>query len=118
MAGNGDTDRQFRVGKDVVRGLGSFHKTLPHDDCGEVCPVAFQKLVEATRGDGTGYAAVPLGSNDAAELTNPQAGLAADRLTHHPAGYAMPPAPRLASVMRMRLTIRSSAASQLICLKG
>jgi hypothetical protein len=97
MSNNGDTHREFRVGKQLVRGLGSFHKTLPHDHNGEVCKEAFEKLVAATEGDGTGFAGVPKGTGDAAALTNPQGGLAADRLTHHPAAYMMPPAPPVLS---------------------
>lgn len=56
------------------------------------------KLVKATRGNGGEFADVPPGAGNAAELTNPQAGLAADQLTHHPAGYSMPPAPAVDSI--------------------
>lgn len=98
MAGNGDTSKEFPVGKDIVVGLGSYHKTLPHNDFGEVCPDAFKALVDASHGDGSGFAAVPKGSGDAAQFTNPQGGLAADQLTHHPASYSMPPAPAVLSV--------------------
>lgn len=98
MAYNGDTDKEFPVGHEMIRGIGSFHKTLPHNEFGEVCREAFITLVEACAGDGSGFAAVPRGSGDAAQLTNPQAGLAADRLTHHPASYSMPPAPQVLSV--------------------
>lgn len=97
MQNNGDTHKKFNVGENIVVGIGSFHKTLPHNEFGEVCPDAFKKLVDAGAGDGSGYAAVPKGSGDAAQLTNPQAGLAADRLTHHPASYSMPPAPTVLS---------------------
>ncbi len=97
MPNNHDTLKKFPVGQDLVLGLGSFHKTLPHNDFGEVCPDAFTKLVEACAGNGSSFAAVPKGSGDAAQLTNPQAGLAADHLTHHPASYAMPPAPTVLS---------------------
>jgi hypothetical protein len=98
MAYNGDTDKEFPVGHEMIRGIGSFHKTLPHNEFGEVCREAFITLVEACAGDGGGFAAVPRGSGDAAQLTNPQAGLAADRLTHHPASYSMPPAPQVLSI--------------------
>ena len=98
MASNGDTHRVFDVGGDKLRGIGSFHKTLPHDDFGEVNQQAFCDLVDATEGDGSGFANVAKGSANAAALTNPQAGLAADQLTRHPAGYAMPPAPTVLSV--------------------
>ncbi|MFO1002910.1 MAG: vanadium-dependent haloperoxidase [Planctomycetaceae bacterium] len=98
MAGNGDTDRVFKVGKDEVVGVGSYTKTLPHNEFGEVCPEAFKKLVEATRGNGDGFADVPLGAGNSFQLANPQAGLAADQLTHHPAAYSMPPAPAVDSI--------------------
>jgi len=98
MASNGDTHKEFMVGKDVVFGIGSFHKTLPHNEYGEVDRPAFTKLVDACAGDGSGFSAVDKGSGDAAAFTNPQAGLSSDRLTHHPAGYDMPPAPKVLSV--------------------
>jgi hypothetical protein len=98
VAGNGDTDRVFKIGKEEVVGVGSFTKSLPHNEFGEVCPDAFKKLVEATRGNGGGFADVPLGAGNSAALTNPQAGLAADQLTHHPAAYSMPPAPAVDSI--------------------
>jgi hypothetical protein len=97
MPDNGDTKREFTVGTDRILGVGSFHKTLPHTPLGEVCPDAFRKLVAATEGDGSGFAAVPKGGGDAAPLANPQGGLAADQLTHHPASYSMPPAPKVLS---------------------
>jgi len=97
MANNGDTDREFMVGKQPVRGLGSYHKTLPHDEFGEVCEEAFCKLVDASRGDGRGFSQVDGGSANAAPLTNPQGGLAHDQLTRNPAAYDMPPAPTVLS---------------------
>ncbi len=98
MANNGDTHRVFTVGKDKLRGLGSFHKTLPHNQWGEVNTAAFTTLVNATAGDGSGFASVPAGAGAAtAKLANPQAGLAHDQLTHHPASYSMPPAPTVLS---------------------
>ena len=36
MTSNGDTYREFKVGTEKVRGLGSFHKTLSHNKFGEV----------------------------------------------------------------------------------
>ena len=98
MPNNGDTKRKFKVGTDTVRGLGSYHKTLPHNQYGEVDPTAFDKLVSAAQGDGTAFAQVPKGSTAAAPLANPQGGLANDRLTHHPASYSMPPAPKVLSI--------------------
>jgi len=58
---NGDTNRIWKIGADSVRGLGSFHKTLPHNNFGEVEPEAFAALISATRGDGTEFAQVPGG---------------------------------------------------------
>lgn len=97
MLNNGDTKREFKVGTAKVRGLGSFHKSLPHNNWGEVIESAFELLVAATEGDGSGFASVPKGTPEAANLTNPQAGLATDRLIQHPGAYSMPPAPKVLS---------------------
>ena len=97
MLNNGDTKREFKVGPARVRGLGSFHKTLPHNKWGEVEPAAFDALVAATEGDGSEFGVVLKGTPDAAPLTNPQAGLATDRLTQNPGSYSMPPAPKVLS---------------------
>ncbi len=97
MLNNGDTQREFKVGNAKIRGLGSFHKTLPHNKWGEVKEDAFKKLVAAAEGDGSGFALVPKGTPDAAALTNPQGGLASDRLTQYPGSYSMPPAPKVLS---------------------
>lgn len=109
MSSNGDTNRIWHVTEGpagnqtsaAVRGLGSFHKTLPHNEFGEVDPAAFAALVAATQGDGRGFAYVPTGQSRGtfppAGFTNPQGGLAADRLTAHPAVYTMPSAPRVNS---------------------
>lgn len=97
MPNNGDTTKEFSVNGECVRGVGSFHKTLPHNRFGEVVREDFQKLVDACAGNGDGFSSVPKGTDNAAKLTNPQAGLAADHLTHHPASYSMPPAPTVLS---------------------
>ncbi|MCC6271358.1 MAG: hypothetical protein IT190_08780, partial [Microbacteriaceae bacterium] len=97
MSNNGDTKREFKIGAAKIRGLGSFHKSLPHNKWGEVDEEAFEALVAATEGDGSGFALVPKGTADAAALTNPQAGLAFDRLTQYPGSYSMPPAPKVLS---------------------
>ncbi len=98
MSNNGDTKREFTVGNKKIKGLGSFHKTLPHNQFGEVDPAAFAALVAATEGNGSGFAGVPKGTPKAAKLVNPQGGLAHDELTHHPASYSMPPAPKARGV--------------------
>ena len=53
---NGDTKRAFKVGTIKVRGMGSFHKTLPRNKWREVDATAFDLLVAATEGDGTVFA--------------------------------------------------------------
>jgi hypothetical protein len=98
MLNNGDTKREFKVANLKIRGLGSYHKSLPHNQYGEVDPTAFDTLVAATEGDGTTFEQVPKGTADAAALADPQGGLASDRLVHHPASYSMPPAPKVLSV--------------------
>lgn len=98
MPSNEDTLKEFDVGNEKVVGLGNFHKSLPHNEYGEVNPSAFWKLVQACAGDGSGFEGVPKGGDNAASLVNPQAGLAADQLTHHPASYSMPPVPAVLSI--------------------
>ena len=97
MPSNGDTRKVFNVGGANVRGLGSFHKSLPHNQFGEVDTAAFEALVSACAGNGSGFGTVPPGASDSAPLINPQAGLASDALTQHPAAYVMPPAPTVLS---------------------
>lgn len=96
MSSNGDTYREFKVGREIIRGIGSFHKTLNHNSFGEVDPVQFEELVSATEGN-TPFSLVPPASDDSARLVNPQAGLASDKLTRHPASHSMPPAPAVLS---------------------
>lgn len=101
MTNNGDTDRKFKVGTDEVRGLGSFHKSLPHHKNGEVKEEAFKKLVSASKGSRP-FASVPKGqtppNEKTAPLINPQAGRAKDRLVNLPDTYVMPPAPTVLSL--------------------
>lgn len=100
---NGDTDRDFDIGDGApIKGLGSFHKSLPHNEFGEVCATAFTEFVASTRGNGTGFAGTAEGPRRqpdkmTARLTNPQAGLASDRLIDDPDLYVMPPAPTVKS---------------------
>ncbi|MEZ6141568.1 MAG: hypothetical protein R3B84_13430 [Zavarzinella sp.] len=97
MLNNGDTKREYKVAGKSVRGLGSFHKTLKHNEFGEVDSGQFEKLVDATEG-AAAFKDVPSFASGAAKLTNPQCGLASDRLTQHPAHYTMPPAPQVLSI--------------------
>ena len=99
MQNNGDTHLKVQIGSEEVVGIGSFHKTLPHNEYGEVDKAAFRRLVKATK-DNTNppFGAVPKGdfeppATDTAPLTNPRAGLAKDRLAQEPSLYTMPPAP-------------------------
>jgi hypothetical protein len=100
---NGDIDLKVQIGTDEVVGIGSFHKTLPHNGYGEVDKDAFKLLVKATK-DNTDppFGAVPEGNfeppaTDTAPFTNPRAGLAKDQLTQKPSRYTMPPAPTVLS---------------------
>jgi len=95
MSANGDTDKTFSVNGNEVVGLGSFHKTLLHDNFGEVDGLQFKNFVSATRGGGNEFFSLP--TTDNAPFTNPQAGLAHDRLTDHPSQFDMPPAPSVLS---------------------
>ena len=97
MTSNGDTSREFTVSGKKVCGLGSFHKTLAHNKFGEVDPAQFQRLVAATEGLAP-FSSVPRYSDAAARLTNPQAGLARDRLTQDPTDFEMLPAPKVLSI--------------------
>ena len=47
---NGDEDRQF--GPQKIRFIGNFHKTLPHNEFGEVVPGSYAKFrtIAADRG--------------------------------------------------------------------
>jgi hypothetical protein len=92
---NGDKERKWTIGSQPVVGLGSFHKTLPHNEFGEVCPQAFKELVDAAAArDGSRFQGVTPGG---APFTNPQGGLALDRLVDAPVKYVVPPAPKVDS---------------------
>jgi hypothetical protein len=96
---NGDKDKDFNVGPDLVVGLGSFTKSLPHDDFGEVSRADFAAF-KASLGGWPAMDSIPYGGaskHDTAKLTNPAAGLAKDRLIDPPSTYTMPPAPSVLS---------------------
>ncbi len=95
---NGDTDRLFQLPDgSTVQGIGSFHKSLPHNEFGEVTPAAFAAL-KAAQASGDFSAVPPLPSTgQSAALTNPRGGLGFDRLTDPPSAYVVPPAPQVLS---------------------
>lgn len=93
---NGDAIRDFPLGDgSTVVGLGSFHKTLRHNEFGEVVKEDFDALMLAQTSHD--FSAVPPPPGTVASLVNPLAGLATDRLTDAPHSYAMPPAPDVLS---------------------
>lgn len=96
---NGDKDKVFKVGNDDVVGLGSFHKSLPHNDFGEVDATAFADF-KAALNDWMAMDTIAFGGQTkagTAKLTNPAAGLARDRLIEPPSSYSIPPAPHVLS---------------------
>ncbi len=97
---NGDRDRTFDIGGGTTAvGIGSFHKSLPHNPYGEVLEPAFKALKTAAddRPTGDPFRAVPPMPRDSAPLTNPTAGLVADRLIDNPDHYVIPAAPPVRS---------------------
>ncbi len=119
MANNGDelllTGLKFAgPGSADVVAIGNFHKTLPHNQFGEVDPDAYAqfKLAAITGGD---YEVIPRGymggvipphqagfvvpspPQQSDKFNNPQAARAHDNLDGGPSAYMMPPAPKLRS---------------------
>lgn len=102
-------------GRQVVA-VGNFHKTLPHNEFGEVDPTAYAtfKLTAVTGGD---YDLVPRGPTgvptpvpyqsgyvgtvaplEGDKFNNPQAARSHDLLTDGPAAFSMPAAPKVRSL--------------------
>ncbi|MGH8549217.1 MAG: vanadium-dependent haloperoxidase [Methylococcales bacterium] len=80
-------------------GLGSFHKSLPHNSLGEVSSGDYLLLLRAIQqGTDTAYDAVPLGGGR--RLVNPQAGLAFDLEGPDAAATFIPPSPAFSSPWR------------------
>ena len=94
---NGDTSQVVGVGKETVVGLGSFHKSLPHNAFGEVDPAAFHDLVTRLADPHDDLEGVASGARDADKLVNPLAARAREGLGPEPGWCTMPPAPRFAS---------------------
>jgi hypothetical protein len=96
MPHNGDKTRYFDNGAgDRIPGIGSFHKTLPRNNFGEVDERAYYQLLTAADQRTANFQTVP--DPQSAPLVNPRAGLAHDPLTHHPTSYDIPPAPKVLS---------------------
>jgi len=98
MADNGDQNANWTVNGDTVVGLGSFHKTLPHNEYGEVDATAFGLLKAAAAPASGAFDTVSEGPMRRGELrvgkfTNPRAGLAVDPLIPTISNFSMPPAP-------------------------
>jgi hypothetical protein len=104
MQDNGDRDLVVTIGKQKVVGIGSFHKSLPHNEYGEVVKADWEKLIAATAsatGDEFEYVPPevpkPKGPRPTAPLTNPTAGLVDDHLIGSSKQYTIPPAPTVKS---------------------
>jgi hypothetical protein len=77
------------------RWIGSFSKSLGHDDLGDPDPVSYGTLLRALQsGDREDFEEIRLGSANAVRLIHPQAGAAFERV---PQELALPPAPRFDS---------------------
>ena len=112
MANNGDETMDTNIeypgpGSAKVIAIGNFHKTLPHNDFGEVDPVAYTQFKDVAvlagqydtvpRGPVGGPYLVPVPTHGDG-FNNPQAARSHDKLTGG-AGepYEMPPAPKVLS---------------------
>ncbi len=111
MANNGDetliTGLDFAgPGSEKVIAIGNFHKTLPHNDFGEVDPVAYRQFKDVAtlggdydtvaRGSVGGPYLVPVPAQGDG-FNNPQAARSNDRLTGGARAYEMPAAPAVLS---------------------
>ena len=98
---NGDRDREWTVGADTVVGIGSFHKTLPQNEYGEVDPAAFSdftQIIDAgLAGNFENVAPGAFNGMTAALLVNPQAGLAEESHGIDPCDGFLRPAPGVCS---------------------
>lgn len=82
--------------------IGNFHKTLPHDDYGEVIPADYQNFVaiceNAAADSPADFELVASGGAPVAKLVNPLAGVATESLGPDPRSLSMLPAPKIASL--------------------
>ena len=78
--------------------IGCFHKSLPHDEFGEVDPAAFTALRDAGTNRATAasqYETVPKGNPNSDRFVSPVAGLGFDRLVPPFCSLTMGPAPKV-----------------------
>lgn len=76
--------------------IGNFSKGLPHNQLGEVDPIAYSALLKAIKsGDPNDFNQIPMGGD--ALLKNPQAGLTYQLMGMDPAQCYQPPPPAFAS---------------------
>jgi membrane-associated phospholipid phosphatase len=79
--------------------IGSFSKTLPHNDAGEVDPAAYRKLLGALSGGAQGdYATIPMGGTG--KLVSPQSAFAFQMDGADAARLTLPAAPSFNSELR------------------
>lgn len=101
---NGDREARTTIGHEEVVGLGCFHKSLPHNEFGEVEPKAFQRFLHSISAGSLEDVASgdmppsPDPDLDAPKLVNPPAADAREGLGPEPFQCAMGPAPRLRSL--------------------
>jgi hypothetical protein len=76
--------------------VASASKGLPHDETGEVDPLAYRAMLRAmSSGRPEDFEAIPLGLPNSRKLLNPQGGLAFDIQGPDTHGTVIPPAPRI-----------------------
>jgi hypothetical protein len=76
--------------------IGNYSKCLPHNQLGEVDPIAYESFLQALRtGNPDEFERIVIGGSF--QLKNPQAGLAYELIGADPAGLTQPPAPAFSS---------------------
>ncbi|MGE4043300.1 MAG: vanadium-dependent haloperoxidase [Acetobacteraceae bacterium] len=93
---NGD---ETIVTPDGAKYIGNFHKTMRHNEFGEVVAADYDLLSQgltASPGDAPGLIdQVPPGAQDSDQFVSPLAGQANERTLPHPTSVAMAPAPKI-----------------------
>lgn len=97
VASRRNADEEILGGDGKPSFIGSFHKTLPHNEYGEVAPADFIQLLDALSAPPADAArlvdAVPSGVADSAGFASPLAGRANERLLPQATSVEMGPAP-------------------------